>query len=596
MPANRAALARTQDLLSSLFPGLSNEQIEKIPRMLRNPVKYKFRPILYIAEGRSGEVQGFALLLHEPDLRFCYLDYLASDKRLSGRGIGGALYERVREEAEMLDVTGVFFECLPDSPALCRNEQVLKQNKARLRFYESYGARPIINTAYETPVTAGGDNPPYLVVDDLGQDIELRADYVKKVIKAILKRKYKHVCTPEFIQMVLDSVKDDPVRLRPPQYSGPRQTPPPEHVPVPSDLRKIVLIVNDRHEIHHVRDRGYVEAPVRIRTILNALERTRLFDQRPPLHFEDKWLTAVHSVCYINYLKRICEKIKPTESVYPYVFPIRNAARPPVDLPVRAGYYCMDTFTPISRNAFLAARRAVDCALTGADEILAGRRIAYALVRPPGHHAEHGFFGGFCYFNNAAVAANYLSGYGHVAMLDIDYHHGNGQQIIFYDRNDVLTVSIHGHPRFAFPYFSGFHDERGSGSGTGFNVNLPLAEDIDGPAYLEKLEQALARIRRFKPVYLVVCLGLDTAKGDPTGSWSLRGKDFNAVGGRIAALGVPVLVVQEGGYDNRSIGANAAHFFTGLAAHLGNRPAAVNAAPRGRRTEAKPRPPKQTSM
>jgi hypothetical protein len=142
------------------------------------------------------------------------------------------------------------------------------------------------------------------------------------------------------------------------------------------------------------------------------------------------------------------------ESVYPYVFPIRNVARPPKDLAVRAGYYCIDTFTPLNHNAFPVAARAVDCAMTAAQRVLEGARVAYALVRPPGHHAERRSFGGFCYLNSAAVAANYLSGYGRVAMLDVDYHHGNGQQTIFYRRADVLTVSLHGHPSFAYPYFT----------------------------------------------------------------------------------------------------------------------------------------------
>ena len=156
---------------------------------------------------------------------------------------------------------------------------------------------------------------------------------------------------------------------------------------------------------------------------------------------------------------------------------------------MRAGYYCIDTFTPISRNAYPAARRGVDCALTAARELLAGRRIAYALVRPPGHHAERRSFGGFCYFNNNAIAAQYLTAYGRVAILDIDYHHGNGQQDIFYRRSDVLTVSIHGHPGFAYPYFSGFKEECGEGEGEGFNLNLPLPEAVDGAAYRKALER-----------------------------------------------------------------------------------------------------------
>jgi acetoin utilization deacetylase AcuC-like enzyme len=235
-----------------------------------------------------------------------------------------------------------------------------------------------------------------------------------------------------------------------------------------------------------------------------------------------------------------------------------------VELAVRAGYYCIDTFTPLNSNAFTAARYAVDCTLTAAELLLKGARMAYALVRPPGHHTERKSFGGFCYFNNAAIAAEMLSKEGRVALLDIDYHHGNGNQDIFYERADVLTISIHGHPRFAYPYFSGFKDEKGENKGRGYNINYPLPEQCDGTAYRIVLTQALSRITRFNPVFLVVSLGLDTAKGDPTGTWSLLANDFDLNGALIGALRVPTLVVQEGGYSTSVLGVNARRFLTGL--------------------------------
>ena len=164
------------------------------------------------------------------------------------------------------------------------------------------------------------------------------------------------------------------------------------------------------------------------------------------------------------------------------------------------------------------------------------KRQVYALVRPPGHHAERKVFGGFCYFNSNAIAANYLSKFGKVAILDIDYHHGNGQQDIFYKRNDVLTISIHGNPSFAYPYFSGFKDEKGEGEGLGFNINYPLKEKLNGAEYLEVLGLALKKIVKFKPSFLVVALGLDVAKGDPTGTWALGSKDFFENGKIIGSL------------------------------------------------------------
>ena len=185
-------------------------------------------------------------------------------------------------------------------------------------------------------------------------------------------------------------------------------------------------------------------------------------------------------------------------------------------------------------------------------------------MRPPGHHAERRVFGGFCYFNSAAVAAHYLSKHGTVAVIDIDYHHGNGQQDIFYERDDVLTISIHGDPDFAYPYFTGFPDERGEGAGEGFNVNMNLPEVQTGAQYREALARALDVIRGFKPVFLVIALGLDTAKGDPTGTWLLKPRDFEENGRMLGALHLPTLVVQEGGYRTRTLGTNARHFFQGL--------------------------------
>jgi acetoin utilization deacetylase AcuC-like enzyme len=275
-------------------------------------------------------------------------------------------------------------------------------------------------------------------------------------------------------------------------------------------------------------------------------------------------ITEVHDWAFVRYLQRACAGVPEGKSLYPYVFPIRNKARPPHDLTVRAGYYCIDTFTPLNRNAFLAARGAVDCALTAAEHVARGARLAYALVRPPGHHAERASYGGFCYFNNAAIAAQSLSRLGKVAMLDVDYHHGNGQQDIFYGRSDVLTVSIHGHPNFAYPYFSGFEEEAGEGEGLGYNLNITLPEHVSGERYRKALERAVARIRDFGARFLVVPLGLDTAKGDPTGSWSLVAKDFEENGALIGALNLPTVVVQEGGYKTRTIGGCATSFFRGL--------------------------------
>ncbi|MBE0617060.1 MAG: histone deacetylase family protein [Proteobacteria bacterium] len=561
IPSDQDAVAQVQEILRTQFPLLDGEDIRKISEQLQDPLKFRFRAILFVAaDGR--QVKGFALVLHAPDLQFCYLDFISAAQKRTGGGLGSILYERVREEALRLGCIGLFFECLPDDPALCLDPEVLKQNAARLRFYERYGARPIANTKYETPLKPEGDCPPYLVFDNLGRGSRLSRNRAVAVVEAILERKYKGVCPPEYNRMLLDSFRDDPVQIREPRYV--KKEPPIPVRPVPSLDQQIALVINDRHQIHHVRERGYVEAPVRIRSILKEIEKTGLFSRREPTHFSEKHIKAVHDSDFVEYLRKVCANVEPGKSVYPYVFPLRNAARRPKDLPVRAGYYCIDTFTPLNSQAYRAAKRAVDCALTGAEAVLHGHRLAYALVRPPGHHAERRAFGGFCYFNSSAVAAHYLSRYGKVAVLDVDYHHGNGTQTIFYERADVLTASLHGHPRFAYPYFAGFADEKGAGPGEGFNINVPLAEHLTPEEYRDALTEVLKRIRRFAPRFLVVALGLDPAKGDPTGTWSLLARDFAANGKMIGALRLPTLVVQEGGYRIRSLGVNARNFFEGL--------------------------------
>jgi acetoin utilization deacetylase AcuC-like enzyme/GNAT superfamily N-acetyltransferase len=560
---DRDAIAEAQEILRRQFGALPEREIANLPKKLANPLKYRFRTILFVADDMRHKVKGFALLNHAPDLNFCHLDFISVRPGSTAGGIGGALYERVREEARFLQEIGIFMECLPDDALLCRDPSLLRQNRARLRFYERYGARPVINTAYETPLKPEDDCPPYLVFDDLGSGQPLCRETARRIVHAILTRKYGKACPPGYIDMVVDSFRDDPVRLRPPRpvrsepvLAGSR--------PVMSLEKRIALVVNEGHDIHHVRDRGYVEAPVRIPSILKGIEPTGLFDRMPARRFPERHIRKVHDHRFVTYLKRMCSLIEPGRSLYPYVFPIRNATRPPKDLPVRAGYYCIDTFTPLNRNVYNAARGAVDCALTAASQLLTGYRLAYALVRPPGHHAESRVFGGFCYFNSGAVAADFLSRHGRVAVLDIDYHHGNGTQEIFYSRADVLTLSIHGHPSFAYPYFSGFSEEQGEGEGLGCNRNYPQPEELDGQGYRRILKRALNRVKKFRPRFLVIALGLDPAKGDPTGTWSLTPEDFEENGRLIGMLRLPTVVVQEGGYRTGSLGNNARRFFTGL--------------------------------
>jgi acetoin utilization deacetylase AcuC-like enzyme/GNAT superfamily N-acetyltransferase len=561
IPVNQDALDQVKAILKKRIPSASEQEITHLGDNLRNPFPLRFRPILFVAENMRQKVLGFAMVLHEPDINFCFLDWIATAKDTLRGGLGSALYERVRTECAALKVKGLFFECLPDTPGECE-PGLIKDNIARLRFYERYGARPITGTGYEAPVSPEDTCMPHLVYDALGKDTPLARTHAKNVVRAILERKYKDLCPAKYVEQVVASIRDNPVKLRPFCHVRPHRTRRAVH---DQFLEKIVLVVNQDHEIHHIHERGYVESPVRITRILSHLEKSGLFETQETRPFPDIHLHGAHDADFIAYLARACEEVPADKSLYPYVFPIRNKTRPPKESTVLPGYYCIDTFTPIHRNAWPAARAGVDAVLTAADALLAGRRIAYALVRPPGHHAERRAFGGFCYLNNAAIAARYLREQGRVAILDIDYHHGNGQQDIFYHRSDILTVSIHGHPEFAYPYFTGFDDETGTGEGEGFNLNLPLAETVDGKTFRSALMRALAKVAAFDPDFLVVCLGLDTARNDPTGTWSLTPKDFFRNGQMIGAAGLPLLVVQEGGYNTRNLGVNARHFFEGLA-------------------------------
>ena len=363
LPTNRSAMEEVRRIFKEQFGGAPAEDIEGLAEKLRNPFKQRFRTILYVAEKGRHQVVGFAIMLHEPELKFGYLDYIAAGQQVTGRGVGAALYSRLREEAAGLGVQGLFFECLPDDADACADPEVRAQNVARLRFYERYGAVPIVGTKYEmaVPGLTSTDNLPHLVHDDLGLDLPLKALYVRRVVRAVLERKYSDLCSPAYVDEVVNSIQD-PVARRVPRYV--RKAP--ERVAAARGRELIAMTVNDRHDIHHIRERGYVESPVRIRAILEELTASGLTEVLPVKEFPLEHIRAVHDRDFVDYLERACANTPEGKSIYPYVFPIRNTTRPPRELSVRAGYYCIDTFTPINRNAFPAARRAVDCALTAA--------------------------------------------------------------------------------------------------------------------------------------------------------------------------------------------------------------------------------------
>ncbi len=564
LPADRRRIEQVQDIYRQNFSA-DAEYAEKIPTLLNAPVQAGFRSVLLAAETAMGRVDGFSLFFQFAEVRSALLDFIAVRRDIRGGGLGSALYEATREYCREAGARALYFEAQQDDPSRARTPGELEENRKRLRFYEHYGVRPIVNTAYETPIRPGGP-APFLLVDRLGRPEPLGRKECRAAVRQILMKKYGDLVDEAYIHKVAGSITDDPVRLRPHRYVKPGA----EHQEVlPGRVEKpLAMIWSEVHRIHHVRERGYVERPARVTALRETLAETGLFNEIHAGPCGEEPIRAVHDGNFVSYLKQVCEKLEPKQPVYPYVFPLRRPHRRPKDLALRAGYYCIDTFTPLDRNAYRAARATVGVALAGAEELLRGRPAVYALCRPPGHHAERRVFGGFCYFNNAAIAAHRLAREGRVAMLDIDFHHGNGAQDIFWSRDDVLTISIHGHPNFAYPYFSGFADEAGEGAGRGVNRNFPLDEDVGDEVYLNTLDKALELVTRFRPQFLVVPLGFDTMRGDPTGSFALTTGAMRTIGQRLPATGIPLLLVQEGGYSLRNLRRGSRACFGGLAASL----------------------------
>jgi acetoin utilization deacetylase AcuC-like enzyme len=232
------------------------------------------------------------------------------------------------------------------------------------------------------------------------------------------------------------------------------------------------------------------------------------------------------------------------------------------------GRYAVDMSSPILKGTWQAARAAVDCALTGASLIEAGERAAFALCRPPGHHAGRDYFGGYCFLNNAAIAAQWFrdAGAARVAVLDVDYHHGNGTQDIFYDRGDVLTAVDPCRSGAGIPLLHRFRrrDRHRRGAGRQPEPALPWGSDFT--AWGAAMDRALAALRAFAPDRLVVSLGVDAFDGDPISRFRLQGADFLEIGRRIGRLGLPTLFVMEGGYAVAAIGDNVVNVLRGFQA------------------------------
>ncbi|HSL27975.1 MAG TPA: histone deacetylase family protein [Anaerolineales bacterium] len=311
----------------------------------------------------------------------------------------------------------------------------------------------------------------------------------------------------------------------------------------------------------------YLENTDRMDRILNALRETNWAEILEPQDFGLDPIYAVHDRDYVEFLASawtewLASDARDKSTLLPSTFALRHHTQKPTSLLGRAGYYMMDLSACIVEGTYAAALASAHCALGAAEAVANGEGAAFGLCRPPGHHAGRDYAGGYCFLNNAAVGANWLSESGKVALLDVDYHCGNGTQDIFYDRSDVLTISIHADPDFEYPHFAGYAGETGTGVGAGYHRNFPLEKGTGDRRFLRVLEQALTLIRGFDPAYLVISAGMDIYADDPLGTIQVTTEGIGEIGKRIAALGLPTVIVMEGGYNNEALGRNIVKFIT----------------------------------
>ncbi|MBV8047395.1 MAG: histone deacetylase family protein [Paludibacterium sp.] len=339
----------------------------------------------------------------------------------------------------------------------------------------------------------------------------------------------------------------------------------------------MLTIFSPSHRLHHATELkdGHIipcfEMPSRADTILKRVKDMDLGDVLAPDRYDVSRYTRVHSERYVRFLQNAWIEWLATGSTLdalPLVWPVRELRHDiePEYIDGKLGFYAMDAGSAITSGTWDAVSASANTALTGMSRIVQNEKVAFALCRPPGHHAGAEYMGGYCFLNNAAIAAQGFldAGAKKIAVLDVDYHHGNGTQGIFYHRADAMFVSIHGDPKTSYPYFSGHKDELGAGDGYGFNHNLPLPKGTEWDTYGDALDQACKKIAQYAPDALVISLGVDTFKGDPISHFLLESTDFFKIGERLAALNTPTLFVMEGGYMVDDIGVNAVNVLLGF--------------------------------
>jgi acetoin utilization deacetylase AcuC-like enzyme len=331
----------------------------------------------------------------------------------------------------------------------------------------------------------------------------------------------------------------------------------------------VITIYSDRHQIHRPPAElhqgeliPHLDVPERTQAIVAHIQRERLGPVQSPDPPDLRRLRRVHSPEFLEFLQtaaRMWAGAGRPGAAMPYAWrPPRSSVMRPQGIDGLLGWYATDACTPITGQTWEAAVESTAIAITGARLLMSGAAAALAVCRPPGHHAGPDYYGGYCYLNNAALAADLLAEGGTVTILDIDYHHGNGTQDIFWSRSDVVYASIHADTSQAFPYFSGGRRDIGEGAGRNATRNFPIPPGAPTQLWLNAFANALAFGLKFHPNHLVVSLGVDTAVGDPTGTFSLSPSTYAYIGREIAQSGIPTLFILEGGYQLDMIGVNCA--------------------------------------
>jgi acetoin utilization deacetylase AcuC-like enzyme len=348
------------------------------------------------------------------------------------------------------------------------------------------------------------------------------------------------------------------------------------------------VVYSPAHLGHDISVETYMGSQIPANEVAERAERIRValeadggFSTIGPTEHGPDPITAVHDSGLVRFLEiawsehraQGIDRPSLTADTYPNIAmfegmsaeAVSRLVREPVYAPGRAGFWGLDTAAPLVAGTYVAARAAVDVALTTTDLVLGGATAAYGLCRPPGHHAARSMYGGYCFFNNAAIAAEAIARRTGepVAILDVDYHHGNGTEQIFWRRGDVLYVSLHAHTDRQYPYFLGWPDEVGEGDGRGANLNIPLPAGLSNEGYLEALDRGLDRIADHAGSVLVVSLGFDTYGLDPLGDFALTTDVYHEVGRRVAATGRRLVILQEGGYYRPALGDNACAWLRG---------------------------------